>query len=550
MSKKIGFFSNINRGDAIPPAVTVFTVTAELSNVAYPDVPDTITFDIDSTLTPVANTVPVYWSTSGAANADFTDNVLSGNVLLDAQGNASVVRQITLVETGTDGNVTFEFRTGDPVIGNVIHTQTVDLSSERFAPFTRYQGANVAPAATIGNSLIYYNQFNSTNDQGELLYTDNEIRLELLPGDKLEISSIQSPTSNTEITDVEILSVNMGGTSGYYGTDISDYGNTSIQSQGGGPGGHVVHATNQRLVANTYIVVDRIYERNLSAYGKAETGLGTEFTTLNNVLGMGLIDTGIVQVYNTPESANASANVGDFAIILNTTSYPYYNTLSRYNGSAWVAPTIGAEREAARNALANALMVSRAWTPKMTTAGTDEFAGAGVDYYGSGNVSADGGGGGDASDTVQTTGIAPIVNNVIQTAFTSGTGSAVNNGAGGAGQGGNGSDPDSSTGGAGGAGYVSDIRGFGNVQYGAGGAGANGSNVGVTYSATNFRRFNRLTSEYETVTAHPPGTGQQGYGNVITRGTFNEYSPSENDLISNQGRIYLKWRDFRRFLTL
>jgi hypothetical protein len=151
---------------------------------------------------------------------------------------------------------------------------------------------------------------------------------------------------------------------------------------------------------------------------------------------------------------------------------------------------------------------------------------------------------------VQTTGIAPIVNNVIQTAFTSGTGSAVNNGAGGAGQSGNGSDPDSSTGGAGGAGYVSDIRGFGNVQYGAGGAGANGANVGVTYSATNFRRWNPLSQEYETVTAYPPGTGQQGYGDVITRGTFNEYSPSENDLISNQGRIYLKWRDFRRFLTL
>ncbi len=97
----------------------------------------------------------------------------------------------------------------------------------------------------------------------------------------------------------------------------------------------------------------------------------------------------------------------------------------------------------------------------MTTGGSDKFAGSGSNYYGSGNVPAAGGGGGDAADPVQTTGIAPIVNNVIQTAFTSGTGSAVNNGAGGAGQGGNGSDPDTVSGGDGGAGYVSDIRGFG-----------------------------------------------------------------------------------------
>ena len=550
MSKKIGFFSNINTNNAVAPTVPVFNVTAQLSNVAFPDVPDTITFDIDSTLTPAANTVNVYWSTIGASNADFTDNVITGNVFLDTSGNATVVRQITLIDTGTDGNITFEFRTGDPVLGNVILTQTVDISSKRFAPFTRYRGANVT-TSSVDKSLIYYNQFESTNDQGELLYTDNAIRLELLPGDKLEIHSIQSPSSNTEITDVEILTVNFGGTSGYYGMDIYDDGNTSITSQGGGPGGHVVHATNQTLVANTYIVVDRITTRSLTNYGKAEIGIGANYTSFNQITGLGLIDTGKLPVYNQAEAANANASVGDFAIVLNPTNPPYWADVLRYNGSSWVGPAPGAEQDAQKNALANALVVSRAWTvPNLSTGGTGDFRGAGRNLYGQNTVPAEGGGGGNAVDTVQTTSIPPIVNNVIQTAYTSGTGSATHNGAGGAGQGGNGSDPDATAGGDGGAGYVSDIRGFGNVQYGAGGAGANGANVGVTYSATNFRRWNPSTQEYETVTAYPPGTGQQGYGNVNTRVTFNEYSPTVNDVLANQGRIYLKWRDFRRFLTL
>jgi hypothetical protein len=550
MSKKIGFFSNINTSNSQPAVVPVFTITAQLSNVAFPDVPDTITFDIDSTLAPPANTIPVYWSTSGASNADFTDNVISGNVLLDASGNATVVRQITLVDTGSDGNVTFTFRTGDPAIGNVIHTQTVDLSSERFATFTRYIGNNVSPSTGLDKTLLYYNQFANTNNQGELIYSDNAVRLELLPGDKLEITAIQTPTSNTEITDVEILSVNQGGTSGYFGIDVNDVGNVSIGSQGGGPGGHVVHATNQTLVANTYVVVDRIYQSNLTAYGKTETGLGNEFTVLDNVNGMGLVDTGVVQVYNSAQLANATGSVGDFAILLNTTAYPYKNTMRRYNGSSWVSPTPGQQVIDARRALANALVVSRAWSPDASSSGTDDFLGGGADYYGSG-VPAEGGGGPTGTAT-QTTSLAPIVNNVLQTAFDSGTGSATHNGAGGAGQGGNGSDPDATAGGDGGAGYVSDIRGFGNVQYGAGGAGANGSNVGVTYSATNFRKWNTVTEEFETVTAYPPGTGQVGVGTTLTRATFNEYTgdSGDDDLIANQGRIYLKWRDFRRFLTL
>ena len=140
------------------------------------------------------------------------------------------------------------------------------------------------------------------------------------------------------------------------------------------------------------------------------------------------------------------------------------------------------------------------------------------------------------------------MNNVLQTAQTSGNASVTNGGAGGAGQGGPGGDPDATSGGDGGAGYVSDIRGFGNVQYGAGGAGANGANAGVTYSATNFRRWNGQNQEYETVTAHPPGTGQSGDG-ILTRSTFNEYPAAGADWV-NQGKIYLKWTDFKRFLSL
>ena len=555
MSKKIGFFSNINRGDTVPQTVTVFDVSASLSNTASPQVPDTITFDIDSTLTPPANTIPVYWSTSGGnvTVADFTDGALSGTVKLDAQGNATVVRQITLIETGASGNVVFTFRTGDPVIGNVIHTQTVDLTSARYATKTRYIGDNVqyADVFTQDYHLLYYNQFANTNNQGELLYSDQAVRLELLPGDKLEITDIQTPTSNTAVTDVEVLQVGISGSSGFLGT--TNEANTLIGSSGGGAGGHVVHATNVTLTANTYIVVDRIYERTLTAYGKTETGTGAEFTLLDNVNGMGMIDTGVMQVYNSAQAANASASVGDFAIILNTTNYPYKNTVKRYDGAAWQTPSIGAQQTAARNTLANALLVSRSWSPDISTAGTDDIHGAGVNYYGTRTVPPEGGGGGDGANTTVTTGIASIDENVLQTAYIAGNSAvtvSINDGAGGAGQGGNGGDPSGSAGGDGGAGFVSDIRGFGNVQYGAGGAGANATVVGTQYVASNYRQWNTSSQQFETVTAYPPGTGQQGYGDTVTRITPDEYGWTSGGGITNQGRIYLKFTDFRRFLTL
>ena len=555
MSKKIGFFSNINRGDTVPQTVTVFDVSASLSNTASPLVPDTITFDIDSTLTPTPDTVPVYWSTSGGnvSVADFTDGEISGSVKLDAQGNATVVRQITLTETGASGNVVFTFKTGDPVIGNVIHTQTVDLTSSRYATKTRYVGDGVqyADVFTQDYHLLYNNTFANTNNQGELLYSDQAVRLELVPGDKLEITSIQTPDSNTAVTDVEVLQVGISGSSGFLGT--TNEANTLIGSSGGGAGGHVVHATNVSLTANTYIVVDRIYERTLTAYGKTETGTGAEFTVFDRVNGMGMIDTGVMQVYNTAQAANASATVGEFAIILNTTNYPYQNTVKRYDGAAWQTPSIGAQQTAAKNALANALVVSRSWSPDISTAGTDDIHGAGVNYYGARIVPPEGGGGGDGANTTVTTGIASISENVLQTAYIAGNSAvtaSINDGAGGAGQAGNGGDPTGSAGGAGGAGFVSDIRGFGNVQYGAGGAGANATVTGTQYVASNYRQWNDSSEQFETVTAYPPGTGQQGYGDTITRITPDEYGFTSGGGITNQGRIYLKFTDFRRFLTL
>lgn len=522
MSKKLGFFSNINRSGAAPVTPPVFDVTATLSDTAGFGVDDTITFDIDSTLTPAANTITVYWDTTGvAANTDFVDNELSGNVFLDTNGNATIVRQIVLSETGTtDGNITFTLRTGDPDIGNIIHSQTISLTSSRYADTTIEKGANVdyASPSTFDWHKLYYNQYQSTNDQGELL--DNILKVELDTGDRITFANISTPTSNTTLY-AEALNVGDGGTSGYLGSSI--FANSSVQDGGGGPGGQVAYRSNVAFRANTYVVIDRIPGAPISSLG--------EDLTFGYQRGKTLVDTGILNVYNKTEfDAIVAANTivsPSFAIVLDTVNYPYTNDVKRQNANGtWtdVYPF---------NVFANAFVTPRTFSLDLDSGGSDNMQGSNDGRSGTVAQPAGGGGGSDTYPTV-TTKLATIVDGA-QTFYDAGNAAVALGGAGGAGAGGDGADPDGVTGGYGGAGFVSDIRGFGNVQYGAGGAGDKGGNTGVTYQATNFRQWNPMTQQYETVTAYPPGTGQAGEGSTITR---------------RDGKVYLSFVNFRRFLSL
>jgi len=208
--KRIGFFKNKAQHpnmDGIDSPT--FNVTETVSNTI-------VTYDID-TNKPNAT---IYFSAQGTiVGNDFTDSALTGNISLDANGNASLVRTISSNNIGQSKSFNVSIRTNS-VTGNAVYTgntisviDNIPISSNN----TNYFNSTIIANVTIGSDLYRIQQYsvNST--------------INVTPG------------SGKHDANIGVIAVGGGGGGGYgtFGT-----------SGGGGGGGGGVYFANLTLDAN------------------------------------------------------------------------------------------------------------------------------------------------------------------------------------------------------------------------------------------------------------------------------------------------------------
>lgn len=110
--KRIGFFKNKNKyvkATQVPTGTFSISESANETSVAY-------TIDTNKP------NISLYYSTGGSATAnDFTDNTLTGNISLDANGNATVVRTINSNNLGLARTFSTDIRINS-VSGKIVHS--------------------------------------------------------------------------------------------------------------------------------------------------------------------------------------------------------------------------------------------------------------------------------------------------------------------------------------------------------------------------------------------------------------------------------------------
>jgi hypothetical protein len=247
MNKTFGFFKDkLPRGNVTSSnyPMPTYDISVATSNVANPNITDTITFTFETNLP----NKTVYWAVSNTSTSvDFTNGITSGNFVLDAFGNATFSKQILINSTdNVNKNFNFLFSHNDP------------LSSETF--FT--QQANITTIHTIthsitkisgdggGNVITSSNTFENPGPFKLLRFTAGGGPSGNNPTDLPSNFNLSFNTIYNSNISIDYLLVGPGGSRGGYDTTFP----TSSQAfwgTGGGAGGDVVFDTTN--IANTTI---------------------------------------------------------------------------------------------------------------------------------------------------------------------------------------------------------------------------------------------------------------------------------------------------------
>lgn len=212
--KRIGFFKNRNK---YVKAVQVPTATFSISESANET---SATYTIDSN----KPNITLYYSTGGSATPnDFTDNSLTGNIALDANGNASLVRTINSNNIGLARTFSTDVRINSTSGKIVYNGNTYNLlDNEMITPATNPNFHNRVVFANVTLGGVDYQQYQLMQDMNYPT-TQPDLDSTTLP---------IFPGSGPVGEQVEVLVIGAGGSGG-----AATFG---VTGGGGGGGGEIV----------------------------------------------------------------------------------------------------------------------------------------------------------------------------------------------------------------------------------------------------------------------------------------------------------------------
>ncbi|MDB4541759.1 hypothetical protein N9245_00325 [bacterium] len=144
--KRIGFFKNKNKyikATQVPTATFSISESANEISVAY-------TIDTNKP------NISLYYSTGGSATAnDFTDNTLTGNISLDANGNATIVRTINSNNLGLARTFSTDIRINS-VSGKIVYSGNTYLLEDNEMMTTQRTSPGGPPDEGTPTDYNYY----------------------------------------------------------------------------------------------------------------------------------------------------------------------------------------------------------------------------------------------------------------------------------------------------------------------------------------------------------------------------------------------------------
>ena len=318
MSKTFGFFKDmIPRGNVTSSnyPLPTYNVTVATSNVANPNITDTVTFTFDTNLPDKT----VYWAVSNTSvSTDFTDGITSGSFVLDAFGNAVFSKSIASSSLdNVSKNFNFLFSHNDPLASEPFFTKQANVTTlhtitHSISKVSGNGGSNVVISPTSWENPGQYKLLRFTAGGGGR----GENGTDLPSNFTLSFNTYQ----NTNVS-VDYLIVGPGGARGGYDTAFP----TSSQAfwgTGGGAGGDVLNGSSNIANSTVYTVL----VGNAPAAYNPSTGKTVPPNSSNASSIFGL-------------TANGGGNGGSF---YQQTTSPYYTSAGPSNGGGGNAVSGGA----------------------------------------------------------------------------------------------------------------------------------------------------------------------------------------------------------------
>jgi len=229
--KRIGYFRNKNNYVEAP------TIPSPIFNITESANATAVTYTID---TNKANATLYFATGAGATANDFTDNTLTGNITLDANGNASLVRSVSSNNIGLSRFFSTTFRT-NAVTGNIIYTgntyniiDNVPVTTGSLLP----SGPNLSPNdLNDGSNVVMANLTVDGNEVTQIQLMKNV----LYYSSNLDVYNITLTPGSGPDSNVDVLVIGAGGPGGFAYSNATHSFNRS--GGGGGGGGEVVQTS-------------------------------------------------------------------------------------------------------------------------------------------------------------------------------------------------------------------------------------------------------------------------------------------------------------------